>query len=84
MREYHPVYADIVVETILGLPRRRQQKLLALCQKLADNPFTKSDYSIKDGDGRDIEHLLVEGFVIAYWMDHPVCKVMIVEVDDVR
>jgi len=39
---------------------------------------------MKDADGRKIEHILVSGFVLAYWVDHPVHKVMIVEIDDVE
>jgi hypothetical protein len=35
-------------------------------------------------DGQDIEHILVNGFLIAYWLDHPVCLVMFVDVEDVR
>lgn len=84
MREYRPLYSDLAAEFILSLPKRRQRKLVDLCNQLASNPFVKSDYSIKDADGRDIEHLLLGGFVIAYWVDHPVCKVMITEVDDVE
>jgi len=79
MREYRPLYSDAVVETMLRWSKRRQQKLL-----IANNPFIKPDYVIKDSDGRDIGRILVEGFVIAYSVDHPVCKVMIVEVDNVR
>jgi hypothetical protein len=84
MREYQPLYSEAAVEIILGLPKRRQQKFLAVCQQLARDPFVKPDYSITDSDSREIGHILIEGFVIAYWVDHPVCKVMIVEVDDVR
>jgi hypothetical protein len=84
MREYRPFYSDLVAEFILGLRKRRQRKLIDLCNQLASNPFVKSDYSIKDTDGRDIEHILVSDFVIAYWVDHPACKVMITEVDDVQ
>ena len=84
MREYRPFYSDLVAETLLALPKRRQRKLVDTCNRLADNPFVTSDYRVRDADGRDIEHLRAEGFVIAYWLDHPACKVMIVEVEDVR
>lgn len=84
MREYRPLYSDLAAESILNLPKRRQRKLLDTCNQLAKNPFIKSDYSIRDADGREIEHILVDGFVIAYWIDHAVCSMLIVEVDDVR
>jgi mRNA-degrading endonuclease RelE of RelBE toxin-antitoxin system len=84
MRLYRPLFSDLVVDFMLSLPKRRQRKLLESCNQLATNPFIRSDYSIRDSDGRDIEHLRVGSFVIAYWIDHPVCKVMVVEVDDVQ
>jgi hypothetical protein len=39
---------------------------------------------VKDAGGREIEHIMVDGFIIAYWVDVPVGLVMIVEVDDVE
>jgi hypothetical protein len=84
VRDYHPFYSDIAAEFILSLPKRKGRKLLDICHQLAMNPFVRSDYSVKDTDGRDIEHIIIDGFLIAYWADHAVCKVMIVEVDAVR
>jgi len=52
--------------------------------KLARHPFITSDYVVKDASGREIEHLMLDGFIIAYWVDVPVKLVMIVEVDDVE
>jgi len=84
VREYHPFYSDVAAEFILSLPKRKGRKLLDTCNQLARNPFVESDYAIKDADGRDIEHISIAGFLIAYWVDHAVCKVLIVEVDAVR
>ena len=84
MREYQPFFSDLAAEFIVSLPKRKQRKLLDTCKQLAFNPFIKADYSLKDSDGRNIEHILVAGFIIADWVDHPVCKVMIVEIDDVE
>ncbi len=84
MREYRPFYSDLVAELLLSLPKRRQRKLVDTCNRLASKPFIRSDYRIRDADGREIEHIRAEGFVIAYWVDHPAFKVMITEVDDVR
>jgi mRNA-degrading endonuclease RelE of RelBE toxin-antitoxin system len=84
MREYRPLYSDLVAEAMLSLPKRRQRRLLDTCNQLARNPSIHADYSVRDADGRDIEHILVDGFVIAYWVDHPVYRVMIIEVDDVQ
>lgn len=50
--------------------------------KLARYPFIESDYKVEDGDGHGIDHVLVDGFVISYWVDHAVRLVMITEIDD--
>ena len=84
MREYRAVYSESAAEFILTLPKRRQRKLVDTCTRLARHPLITSDYVVKDESGREIEHLMVDGFVIAYWVDAPVKLVMIVEVDDVE
>jgi hypothetical protein len=84
MREYRPLYSDLAAEFILSLPKRRQRKLLDACNQLSKNPFFPSDYTVSDSDGRPIEHIAVEGFLISYWVDHAVGKVMVIEVDDLR
>ena len=50
--------------------------------ELARDPFLECDYRLVDPDGRTIEHLLVEGVVFSYWVDHSVKLVMIIEIDD--
>jgi len=66
VRDYHPFYSDVAAEFILSLPKRKGRKLLDTCNQLAMNPFVKSDYAISDADGRDIEHIFSDGFLIAY------------------
>ena len=51
---------------------------------LGNHEGLPADYRVKDSNGQDIEHLLVNAFLIAYWVDHPVCLVMIVDVEAVR
>lgn len=55
--------------------------MLDLCRTLAHNPFVGSDYVVTDSSGHTVEHLLTEGFILAYWVDHAAKTVMIVEVD---
>jgi mRNA-degrading endonuclease RelE of RelBE toxin-antitoxin system len=84
MRECSAYFSKEAAETIVSLSRRRQQKLVDICIQLARNPSVKADYSVKDSEGRDVEHLRIGEFVIAYWVDAPACKVMIVEIDHLR
>ena len=50
--------------------------------ELARDPFLESDYRITDATGRVIEHLLLDGVVFSYWVDHPTKLVMITEIED--
>ncbi len=78
------MYSEAAAEFILTLPKRRQRKLVDICTRLARHPFITSDCVVKDESGREIEHLMVDGFIIAYSVDVPVKLVMIVEMDDVE
>lgn len=66
----------------MQLPRRQQIKGVVSARKLAEHPFVRSDYRLPDGAGREIEHLLVEEYVFAYWVDHSVREVRIVDIED--
>jgi mRNA-degrading endonuclease RelE of RelBE toxin-antitoxin system len=81
MRRYRPLYSDNAAEVILGLSKRKQRKVIDTCNELAANFFIKPDYVVRDSDGREIEHIRIGEFLIAYWVDHPVCKVMIVDLE---
>ncbi len=79
---YRPVFSEDAAQFLVGLPRRRQQRLVDLAVKLANNPFLRSDYSVTDESGRDIDHLLVDDFVFAYWVDHASKEVRILDIED--
>jgi mRNA-degrading endonuclease RelE of RelBE toxin-antitoxin system len=80
--EYEPVFAEGAAEFLLHLPRRRQRRVVALAQQLATHPHVRSDYSLPDDAGRTIEHLTIEDYVFAYWLDHAAREVRIVDIDD--
>ncbi|HEY1110494.1 MAG TPA: hypothetical protein VGE76_17725 [Opitutaceae bacterium] len=50
--------------------------------ELARYPFLESDYQIVETTGRTIDHILVDGFVFSYWVDHATKLVMITEIED--
>ena len=50
--------------------------------ELARYPLLESDYRLDDADSRTIDHLLVEGVVFSYWVDHASRLVMITEIED--
>lgn len=70
---YRSVFAEGAADFLVQLPKRRQ---------LAEHPFLHSDYRLQDESGREIEHLLIEDFVFAYWLDHAVREVRITDIED--
>ncbi len=79
---YRPVFSADATDFIVGLPKRRQQRVVLLAERLAVNPFILSDYSVPDESGRPVEHLLVEDYVFAYWIDHASKEVRITDIED--
>jgi hypothetical protein len=80
--QYRPVFSEGAADFLIQLSKRRQQKVLALARQLAERPFVRSDYSLPDESGRDMEHLLIDEFVFVYWVDHAVREVRIAEIED--
>ncbi len=64
------------------MPKRRQRRVMDRAYELARDPFLESDYRIADASGRIIEHLLLDGVVFSFWIDHPAKLVMITEIED--
>jgi len=80
--EYRPQFTDLATEFILSLPKRRQRRAMTQARQLARYPFVESDYRLTDDDGREIEHLMVDGLVFCYWVDHAAKLVLITEIED--
>jgi len=66
--DYRPHFTDLATEFILSLPKRRQKLVMAQAHQIARYPFVESDYRLIDDDGREIDHLLVDGLVFSYWV----------------
>ena len=79
---YEPVFAQRAAEFILQLPRRRQKQVVALARQLAAHPRVRGDYTLPDESGRPIDHLMIDDYVFAYWIDDAVREVRIVDIDD--
>jgi mRNA-degrading endonuclease RelE of RelBE toxin-antitoxin system len=82
MRAYRVAFSEAAAEFLLDLPRRRQRQVITLARQLAADPFLRSDYALPDEQGREIEHLLIEDYVFAYWLDHAVGELRIVDLED--
>ena len=76
-----PSFSDLAAEYVLSLPKRRQRTVMDRAYELARYPFLESDYRLADTDGRMVDHLLVDGILYSYWVDHRSRLVMIVEIE---
>ncbi len=79
---HRPGVAEGAADFLVQLPKRRQRAIVTLARQLAEHPFVRSDYRLQDEAGREIEHLMIEDFVFAYWLDHAVREVRITDIED--
>lgn len=79
---YEPVFAEGAADFLLGLPKRRQRQVIELAQQLAASPHVRADYSLPDESGRTIDHLMIDDYVFAYWLDHGAREVRITDIED--
>lgn len=79
---YQPIFSEDVAEFLLQLPKRRQRQVVQLIRDLVAHPYVRSDYSLRDESGRDIQYLMIEDYVFAYWLDHAPRELRIVGIED--
>ncbi|MFZ5496014.1 MAG: hypothetical protein ACOZE5_11865 [Verrucomicrobiota bacterium] len=51
--------------------------------ELAADPFLVPDFRSVDASGREISHLMADGFIFDFWVDHAVKQVVITEIENV-
>jgi mRNA-degrading endonuclease RelE of RelBE toxin-antitoxin system len=70
------------LELLEVVPKRgsQHQKILRFVQSLADNPFTKGDFTDKDDSLRQREIKIIGDYAIVYQVDHPAKIVMVVDI----
>ncbi len=80
---YEPVLSSKAADFLIALSKTRQKKLIALLYQLSGNPAQIGDYSEPDDSGRDVQFILIRDLLIAYWADHPVKELRIVDIEEV-
>ena len=80
---YRPVFAEAAAEFVFQLPKRRRKRVVTFVRQLAAHPHVRSDYSLPEESGREIEHLRIEDYVFAYWLDHGAREIRITDIEDV-
>jgi len=78
--EYSSHLSAAAVATVLSLPKRKQLKVLAVAERIAQHPFKISDDQTKDAAGHLIENILVDEFHYSYWVDHAMKEVRVTEI----
>jgi hypothetical protein len=64
--KYRPCFSDRAVAYVVGLSKRRQRVLLDRVRELASDPVLPPDLESIDSEGRNISHIVVDDFAIAY------------------
>lgn len=80
---YEPVFSSKAAAFVIGLSTARQRKLIRLISQLADSPSQPGDYSLADDSGREVQFLLISDLLIAFWPDHAVKELRIVDIEEV-
>jgi hypothetical protein len=79
-KKYHSHLWLETVAFVAGLPKRSQRKVLDMAVLLEKQPFLIADFRTVDSVGRPIENLLLEGYLLSFWVDHASCEVRITEI----
>lgn len=66
---------------VLNLPRKSGRRIEAELDALLLNPHREPDYTRLDDDGRMVFSLIVDAYVIDYWVDEAVRRVNITRVE---
>jgi hypothetical protein len=82
-RTYEPVLSSKSAGFLVALSKPRQRKLIALLYQLAENPSQIGDYSEPDDTGREIQFILLRDLLVAFWADHAVRELRIVDIEEV-
>ena len=81
LARFRVVFEEEASEFIIAQAGRKRRKLAHIAYTIAESPFAEPDYVLPDADGRQIAHVATEGYVISYWVDAPVKRVVIVEIE---
>ncbi len=79
---YEPVLSSRAAAYLVALSKSRQKRLINLLATLAENPNQVGDYSLPDNTGRDIQFILIRDQLIAFWPDHAVKELRILDIEE--
>ena len=81
LARFRVVFEEEASEFIITQGKRKRRKLADICYTIAAHPFAEPDYVLPDAEGRSISHVETEGYVVSYWVDAPVKRIVVVEIE---
>ncbi len=80
MKEWAYVLDQTVFQNFISQPPRMRRRLIDLFDSLRTDPFQVPENKIKDTNGRELNVVLCQPFMIAYWNDLLIKEVRIVDI----
>jgi hypothetical protein len=80
---YEPVLSSKAAAFLVAISKARQGRMIGLLYQLAENPSQIGDYSEPDETGREVQFILVRDLLIAFWADHAVRELRIVDIEEI-
>jgi len=78
---FHVVFEEEASEFILAQVTRKRRRLMDICYAIAALPLAQPDFQLPDAEGRPISHVATEGYLVSYWVDVRVKRVVIAEIE---
>ena len=78
---FRVVFEEEAGEFIVAQSKGRRRQLMNICSAIAGRPFSTADFDLPDADGRMISHVSTEGYLVSYWVDAAVKRVVIAEIE---
>ena len=82
LARFRVLFEEEAGEFLVSMPKRKARRLLDIIYVIADSPFMNPDYILLDADGRSISHVMTGGYLITYWIDAPMHRMVVVEVEE--
>jgi hypothetical protein len=79
------VLIDLACLDQLPQSGRRRDDVIAYCKDLISLHHLGGDFQVVDPDSRrEFEVSVIDGFIVTWWVDHPVKRVVVVDVRRVK
>jgi hypothetical protein len=81
---YALVLSETATATLATASRGEQRKLLDILQGLKAAPFRPTALQERAADGRANQVLLVQDWLLTYWLDHAACEIRLIRLEQIE